>query len=90
MSILSAATWRRAAVVVASFRLRLFAMGEARALAANGGFVPRRRYPPSQKLAAPSNVLWPAPHFTLVTCAAPPAPLARHMPLMLLNASTIG
>lgn len=44
MSILSAAAWMRASVVVASFRLRLFAIEEARASAVNGGLIQRRRY----------------------------------------------
>lgn len=45
-------------LVVASFHLRLFAIGEARAAAANGGFIPAEALLPR---ARPGS----APHFTL-------------------------
>ncbi|CAB3226024.1 unnamed protein product [Arctia plantaginis] len=73
LELLSAATWRRASVVVASFRLRLFATMEARASEANGGLIPVAALFPS--LLRPlysllsSDTFTKAPHFTRLTLA---------------------
>lgn len=94
MSILSDSARRRTVAVVASFRLRLFAIGEARALAECGGFIPNEAL---LGLSRPSRLSRHRPfagasfhargsdrpgnlHATIVSYNEPSSPQALHSP----------
>lgn len=72
--------WQREGepVVVASFRLRLFAIREARASEANHFIPAEALFPRPRRMQFPIDFHSPAPHFTLLTLAAP----NLYMPLM--------
>lgn len=70
-------------LVVASFHLRLFAIGEARASAADGGFIPAEALLSPRRPRPPPWPVVPAPHFTL------PKPATRQFDLYALDAARI-